>query len=145
MREGSRPSSFAQLLCNFRLPPNQQELDVKTGMCAPLLVCAIQWVPLSTAPLCLCLRVTLQSGPSSIPLFCPHTPIIRPLVTPQAFNRLCEAQSEGPPCLLGGPGMPSLPQSLRCPVLWVLGARRVRQAGPRWLSCAEGSRGRKLQ
>lgn len=45
----------------------------------------------------------------------------------------------------GALGRPCLPQPLRCTMPWVLGTRRVRQAGPWWLSCAEGSGGRKLQ
>lgn len=73
---------------------------------------------------CLCHPVTTPSAPlsPSVSLLLCHcaawpflypsvfAPIICPLVTPSAFNPACEAQTEGPPSLIGGPRRPCLPQ-----------------------------------
>lgn len=139
MREGPSPSALLQL----RLPPNQQALDVETE------TCAIQWLPhlpllVSSSPspsasslysLALPLSVcSVSVHPSS-----GYSPHQRHLISYMEYDLRVTLVSQG------ALGRPCLPQPLRCTMPWVLGARRVRQAGPWWLSCAEGSRGRKLQ
>lgn len=133
---GTLSHSLCSATVQLPSPPSQQALDVETETCT-----LFQQLPFPHHPLHLCLCITyLSSGPSFYASSCSHPPIIPPLVTQQAFNRLCEPQS---PLFSWGRGKPHLPRPFRSSIPWVLGDRRARQPAPRWLSCAEGNGGRK--